>query len=381
MTVIAVAVPVKAAEPGTVQVVVEIDRGASQLVVPTLTRRLVAIELGDLDVPPAPGLDPPPEHRSLFVRLVGQDELTVRVELWELGEALGAREISFGEGTSEQLRARRIALVAAALGREAAMARRREASYLAEQARLEADAQRAWAASPPDLRTALIAGVRGVVVGTGGLVLGGPRLEGSLRLAAGATLGLGLTSLTGSVPTLAGSPAAEWNELSLAPGWAARFGERARISFAFEVAAATARLLRVRSMDGIEGQSTSWTSRASGRADLELELGRRGSLSLGAAAGMILRPLPVIDRNGNHEEVGGGWLGLDVGWVLDPRRRRATPPPSATEGVAPAAVARGSPTDLPPDSATGSPPPPKWKHPARLPVGLPRPIPAGSSGP
>ncbi|HOU94624.1 MAG TPA: hypothetical protein PLU22_26415, partial [Polyangiaceae bacterium] len=87
------------------EVVVEIDRRASRLVDPTLTRRLVAIELGDLEVPPAPGDEPPPVPRSLFVRLIGEEEGQVRVELWELGRRLGVREVAFDVATSEQLRA------------------------------------------------------------------------------------------------------------------------------------------------------------------------------------------------------------------------------------------------------------------------------------
>ncbi len=359
--------PSGATDPGAVDVVVEIDRRASRLVDPTLTRRLVAIELSDLEVPPAPGDEPPPESRSLFVRLIGEDEGSVRVELWELGRRLGMREVAFDVATSEQLRARRIALVAAALGREVAVARRREALRLAEQARVEQEARRVAAMAPPPVRAAIVGSLRAASVGSADLLLAGPRLEGSLRLADGATLGVGLGLLSGPAVMLDGRPPVEWAELTVTPGWQARVAERARIGVGAEIGAVTAQLPRVQAVDGIDGQLSTWTSRAAGRVALELETGRLGSVELGLGAGLVLRPLPLVDQGGAARDLGGAWVGLDAGWVLDPRRRQGAATPgtlTSPRAAAPAAVATGSPIAPPPESAAArlpaGPPPSRW---------------------
>lgn len=347
-----------AAEPGDVEVVVEIDRRASRLVDPTLTRRLVAIELGDLEVPPAPGDEPPPVPRSLFVRLIGEEEGQVRVELWELGRRLGVREVAFDVATSEQLRARRIALIAAALGREVAVARRREAQRLAEQARVEQEARLAAAAAPPASRAAVAGGLRVADVGSADLLLVGPRLEGTLRLAEGATLGVGLAQLAGAAPALGGAPPLKWAELTVTPGWQVPVAPRARLGVGAEIAAATVELPRVPVVDGVEGQLATWTARAAGRVTLEVRTGRLGSIELGCGAGMILRPLPLVDRGGAEGDLGGAWVGLDAGWVLDPRRRgEATADRVAGRRAgALAAAATGSPTAPPPGSGAADPP-------------------------
>ena len=340
------------------EVVVEIDRRASRLVDPTLTRRLVAIELGDLEVPPAPGDEPPPVPRSLFVRLIGEEEGQVRVELWELGRRLGVREVAFDVATSEQLRARRIALIAAALGREVAVARRREAQRLAEQARVEQEARLAAAAAPPASRAAVAGGLRVADVGSADLLLVGPRLEGTLRLADGAMLGVGLAQLAGAAPALGGAPPLKWAELTVTPGWQVPVAPRARLGVGAEIAAATVELPRVPVVDGVEGQLATWTARAAGRVTLEVRTDRLGSIELGCGAGMILRPLPLVDRGGAEGDLGGAWVGLDAGWVLDPRRRgeaMADRVASRRAGAL-AAAATGSPTAPPPGSGAADPP-------------------------
>lgn len=302
-------------------VVVEIDRSAGRLVDPVLTRRLIVIELGELEVPVLP-TDAATELRSLFVRVIGAGDQRLRVELWELGRALGARELVFAEGTSEQLRARRIALVAAALGRDAALTRRRALQLAAEQERRELEARRAAAELPPELRLALVAGARGFQVGAGSFTMVGPRIVGALRLGNGSTLELGLASFAGGSPVLAGKAPATWSELSMAPGWAAETGPRSRIGIAVEIGAATVNLPRVQSVDAIDGQTTTWTARAAGRGDVEFSLGRGRALEVGVGVGALLRPIPVTDQSGRDRALGGLWLGIDLGWTLDPRRER-----------------------------------------------------------
>src|SRR6187431_2323057 len=80
---------------------------------PRATRRLVQLELSEIDVPQASA-----NKRSrapLFFRVV-LVEPDVRVELWERGEYYGARGVS-GSNAAGQLGARRVALAAAELAR------------------------------------------------------------------------------------------------------------------------------------------------------------------------------------------------------------------------------------------------------------------------
>ena len=94
-------------------VLVEIGDSAESLLDARATRRLVQLELSEIDVPPASGNKR--ARAPLFFRVV-LVEPDVRVELWERGEYYGARVVS-GSNAAGQLGARRVALAAAELAR------------------------------------------------------------------------------------------------------------------------------------------------------------------------------------------------------------------------------------------------------------------------
>ncbi len=312
--------PAQASEASP-QVVVEIDRRAARSLNDRLTRRLIELELGELEVPPPIAQDEgevPPTGRSIFVRVVGEGDDALRVELWEHGVFHGARLVAVGEETSEQLRARRIALTAATLGRRLRITRLREARLAAERARLEAEAERALQEQPPPSRIALGAHLRGAVVGPAGFWLAGPGLEGQLRLATGERLDLGLSWLTGTAFQLADSPAIQWMELSLAPGYSFQLGERLDLVAGLELAAAAVHVSRVLAVDDIAQQRETWSSRAAGRLLFEWDAGRNGHLRFGPEIGASLRRIPVVDPAGDAQRLGGFWLGASIGWEFDP---------------------------------------------------------------
>ena len=290
---------------------VEIGDSAESLLDARATRRLVALELADIEVPPERGYQ---RAGSLFFRvlLVGSD---LRVELWQRGEYHGARLVS-GSNAQGQLGARRVALAAAELARrlqkkrqvqaerERAAERLRE-RLAAEQARRALDGPLALR---PSLELASIAGTRAELAGT--------RLLGQWTFAKRAHLDLGFAWLAGSAPARANS---EWLELSVAPMRRVSLLESLDLDLGVSVAAAWLRLAKVRAVDAIPDQSETWSARAAVVARLEPRLSRRVRLSFGSEVGLVLRDARYQPLSENAQRLGGLWLGLGLGVVYTPR--------------------------------------------------------------
>jgi hypothetical protein len=292
-------------------VLVEIGDSAESLLDARATRRLVALELADIEVPPETGY----KHQgSLFYRvlLVGQD---VRVELWQRGEYHGARAVS-GSNASGQLGARRVALAAAELARRLQRKRQAQAerARAAERAReqLALELARRGLDGPlalrPSLELATIAKMDATVIG--------PRLLGQWTFAKRTRIDAGFAWLAGSAPASANS---EWLELSVAPMRRFSPAESLDLDFGLSVAAAWVRMARVRGVDAITDQSETWSARAAAVGRLEPRLSRQVRLSAGLEAGLVLREIPYQASNGTAPRLGGLWLGLGVGIVYTPR--------------------------------------------------------------
>src|SRR6478752_3191405 len=191
-------------------VVVEIGDSAESLLDARATRRLVQLELSEIDVPAASGNKR--ARAPLFFRVVqvGPD---IRVELWERGESHGARVVS-GSNAGGQLGARRVALAAAELARRLQKKRRIQAERerLSELARAE-EAQRE-ARRALDGPFALRSGLEVSSIGALSGILLGPRLLGQWTLSKRSRVEAGFAWLAGRAPASAN---AEWLELSLAP--------------------------------------------------------------------------------------------------------------------------------------------------------------------
>jgi hypothetical protein len=293
-------------------VLVEIGDSAESLLDARATRRLVQLELSEIDVPPASGNKR--ARAPLFFRVVrvGPD---VRVELWERGEYYGARVVS-GSNAAGQLGARRVALAAAELARRLQKKRQTQAERerLAELARAEEAALEARRAldGPFSLRTSL----EGASIGDFAATLAGPRLLGQWTLAQRTRFEAGFAWLAGSAPASAN---AEWLELSLAPMQRVALAETVDLDLGLTVAAAWLRLGKVHGVDDIVNQNETWSARAAAVFRLEPRLSRQVRLSLGAEAGLLLRQVRYQSQTDTAERLRGAWLGLGLGVVFTPR--------------------------------------------------------------
>jgi len=291
-------------------VVVEISDSAESLLDARATRRLVQLELSEIEVPPANKR----ARTALFFRVL-QVGSEVRVELWERGEYHGARVVA-GSNAAGQLGARRVALAAAELARRLQKKRRVQAERerLAELARAEEAARQARRAldGPFALRSSLEL----ASIGDFAAALVGPRVVGQWTLAQRTRIEGGFAWLAGSAPA---SASAEWLELSLAPMQRVALAETVDLDFGVTVAAAWLRLGKVHGVDAILDQNETWSARATAVVRLEPRLSRQVRLSLGADAGLLLRQVRFQSQSDSAERLHGGWLGLGLGVVFTPR--------------------------------------------------------------
>jgi hypothetical protein len=299
-------------------VVVEVTARAEQQLDPRLTRRLIELELGDVEVPPSASETHPRSYTTVFFRVLVPRADALRIELWDRGEFHGARSIS-GQG-SRQLRARRVALGAAELVRRLREKRLAEARQLAEQKERLAQEQAerdAWEHKPA---IALASRVSGAVVGPGDLWLAGPGLSGQLRLAGGARLDLGIRWLWGGAPGV-DDARVSWLELEVTPSQALRITPAFDIDLGIQAAAAAVHLSPAAAVDGVAGADDTWSARAGVVALAEPRLSPWARLSAGPELGVVLRRIPVRDEHGRDRLLGGLWIGASVALVLDSANR------------------------------------------------------------
>ena len=284
------------------------------MVDPRFTRRLVQLELSELDVPPAPTVRGQPT--ALFFRIVYMDENTLRVELWERGTFYGARSISTLTDRA-QLHARRIALAAAELARRLRRDRLAEAARLRRQAHAaanESDSQ-ARRRKTPRLVVAPTLGAYGI--GRGALWLAGPSLSAGVR--AGAVHArLGASWWTGRTRGAGARCWAEWSELSVAPGTSVELSPALGLDLGLVASAAMVRFGRAQEVDAIAGQKETYSARLAAQAALALSLSPSTSLAIAPEAGAVLRHIPVTLLDGTSKRYGGLWLGVSLSAELEP---------------------------------------------------------------
>ena len=249
--------------------------------------------------------------------MLAADEEALRVELWERGEFHGARRISSLQGTS-QLRARRVALAAAALARRLRRKRLAEARLAARQKDEVVD-EVAPRGFPLHGRFAIGAGALGAVVGPGDLWLAGPSLSAQLRFDSGARLDVGASWLVGGASADGLESGARWLEVSVAPGVAVPVGSL-ELQTGATVAAAAVHLSDVRAVDGVDGQSDTWSARLAAHLRFEGSLGGATRLHAGPEAGVVLRRIIAVDTAGDRSRLGGLWIGATLGVAIDPAR-------------------------------------------------------------
>lgn len=261
-------------------------------------------------MPPKPGA-PPPAYTTVFFRVFVVRADALRVELWDKGEFHGARSVS-GEG-SRQLRARRIALGAGELVRRLRQKRLAEAKALAdERERLarEAAEREKWEQKST---LAFVPAATAAAIGPTDFWLAGPGMSGQARLGGGARLDLGVRFLAGDASAV-DDAGVSWFEISLAPSYALRAAPSLDVDLGVLAGAAAVHVSGAAAVDGIAGQSDTWSARAVAFGYVEPRLARWIRLSAGPEVGAVLRSVPV-----DEEQLGGLWLGVSLALVIDPR--------------------------------------------------------------
>jgi len=288
-----------------------------ELVDPRVTRRLVALELSDVDVDPPHDAKTATDGESVYVRVMAGSPGLLDVELWSRGELSGRRHVST-EGSS-RLRARRIALASAELCR--ALQRRRQL----ERKRADDLAAQERAKGPPPgslvLRGAfdVRASLTGATVGSGELTLFGPSLGLGLQFESGPGVELRFEWFGGATRALAETrdASALWYGATLRPyyAWAvgdARsgygvLGAETRLEVGAGLALAGLRLQNVVNENGTGVTAYPWTARAAGDVNLSTQLSRGVGIGIGVEVGALLHPISV-DAPTGPDELGAFWL-------------------------------------------------------------------------
>ncbi|HLV21100.1 MAG TPA: hypothetical protein VKZ49_09470 [Polyangiaceae bacterium] len=298
------------------KVVVEIGARAERLLDARFTRRMIDLELGEVEVPGLIAARP----ATLFYRVLHSRQGEIRVELWERGQFLGARSVS-AKG-SAQLRARRVALAAAELGRRVRQRRLFEERVRQEAALQELrEAERLAAA--PRFSGEITAGAQAALIGTADAWLAGPRLGLSWGIDPGPSASVWSSLMIGSRER---DGAAEWLEVGLYPNYSLRLAPAARLRLGLAAAAASVHLTDAAAVDGVDGQSDSWTARAAARIAYEARVGSSSALSVAADAGLLLRPIPITAEGARERQhLEGSWLSLSFEWQFEALRAQLAP--------------------------------------------------------
>jgi hypothetical protein len=302
-----------------VGVTVEVTDAAEALLDSRLARRLITLELADVELP---AVSPTVAVRTtvrgkavrdpevVFVRLLAEvDVLTV--ELWAQGMLTGERRIRVA-GTEEH-QARRVALACAELARHV-----REARLLERQRLLREHMFASVASGAPSYSIAVNLGVlaemRAVWLPSVTSLLVGPRAGVWVR----SERGFGL-ELHGSYYQSTDPESLHfWSELGLRPSWVFTFGQELGLSLGATAAAA---LLDVGSYSSIENATESrqtWNARVAIEGYLSYRLAPRTSLVFGPEVGLLLRDVPLQHRNQAPDHLAGLWFGFGFGaqWFL-----------------------------------------------------------------
>lgn len=290
---------------------VEIEPRAEAALDARALRRLIKLELGDVDVPPRAGRP----STSLFVRVLAAARGEVRVQLWELGELHGERLVLGGRG-SPQLVARRVALAVAELARS--LRNRRHAEAGAEQ---RARRQRRRDALAAYQRTregplALRSGLEAEIVGPLELGLAGPNVYAQATLAGPLRLDFGASFLSGAL--LDSSALSQSFEVGAGPARRVVLTPSLDLDLGARARAGTLLLGGVSSVDAVPGQREALWARAELVTRLEPRLSRGVRLSLGLLSGIVLRRVPVELVRGERLRVGGIYAGIEAGIVFTP---------------------------------------------------------------
>lgn len=293
----------------TSEVVIEINAAAERSLDARSARRLVALELADVDLPAASrGAEP-----ALFYRVLGEERGLVRVELWERGKLHDARLVS-ASGGSGQLVARRVALAAAELARDLRqrrlVERRREERRRAQLLLKARAARERMREGPVALRSAV-----GVVRGEE-LTLAGSSLSGELSLRGGLRVDFGGRLLLGQDGE--GLARITWIELAVGPAHRFALGSALALDLGAFVAPAVVHIAGAEAVDAIASVRETWTARAGTALRLQPRLTRSLRASFGLDTSILLRSVAARFPGPREERYRGLTFGAELGLVFTP---------------------------------------------------------------
>jgi hypothetical protein len=281
--------------------IVEIDDAAARLLDTQSTRRLIRLELADID------WDADSSNKAvLYFRIFATADGNLTIELWDRGSSYGDRHVS-SQG-NEPLRARRLALASAELARAALRQQHIEAHRKHHRER-RTPTPAAALMLPASLR--LLPSLHGATIDFDDLVVLGPRLSAALVFQQGPRVDLGVGWELGRVRA-PGDPAnARWSEVFLAPSYAWHFGN-SEVDLGLQVSAAAASFLDFPVGPTQRRSVHTWSSQLGLLGRYHHALSPAVRLFLAVEAGHTLRPIPVWSSTGG-DPLGGFWGGLTLG--------------------------------------------------------------------
>ncbi len=298
-----------------VAVTVEVADGVDEFVDVPLARRLIRLELADVELPKVNGAVPGTHATSgrpatpsevVFVRLLRQGD-GLAVELWARGELSGERRLTVS--SNQQHQARRVALASAELTR-----RLREVRVVERQRHLRrhlapnVDGPPAYATKVNVEGGASLAAAFWLDADS---VLVGPKVS----LGAVAESGVGLGLFAGSFTSTDASVFRSWSELGARPSFRAKLAPSLELSVGLDVAVGLLDMERMSSFVGSETSHQTWQAKVGLDAQLRWLVTPRVNLMLAPDAALFVRTLRV-ERERVVETLDGLWLGAAVGALV-----------------------------------------------------------------
>lgn len=301
-----------AAPSHAVGVNVEVSEEAETMVDARLARRLIRLELADVELPHVPGAVPSGRlgaaargsDEIVFVRLLRQGEFLV-VELWAQGTFSGERHLTIA--ANEQHQARRVALASAELARRLRETRVVERQRVLRQ-HLVSNQEPQAPLYVTKLNTGISVGLSAARWVGAKATLVGPEAQMWGISEYGVGLGVAVSSLTSANSGLVRS----WTELALRPQWQLSPARDWLLGVASSLGAGLVDITPDASFRGSRESHQTWAT----NVGLDLLVGWRPSPRLGLLlepkGGLMTRTLSVVEGE-QTLQVGGPWVGVTIG--------------------------------------------------------------------
>lgn len=101
-------------------------------------------------------------------------------------------------------------------------------------------------------------------------------------------------------------------EVGVAADYRVWLGKSVRMAFGADAALSFLRLSDVRATDAVVGLRDTWSARAGGIVGLDVRTFSWGWIGLHVDPGVVLRPAPFVDAQGQAQTIEGLWLGFGV---------------------------------------------------------------------